>query len=326
MNVLVYGAVGVGKSLFIAECTGKEVKSGKSPEGVTKSVDQFECDEGGQHWLRFIDCPGVGDEDVPVESVLHDLNSKFANATFGAVVFVVRGDNTRFGLDGQYVTQILGLAFKDSAEWSRSTILLATHWDKVDSDEVEQNEDAIHVIARKIADMAKMPSIPEDQVILKRKGEINGILECIVRVGQGKGLIFQVPDNDDLIHAWGSVFHKESDAETVRKAYIESFQAPREANVMLNLQRSLAHERYDLLKYWLDAAKHVLVDDDRKAALEEYQVAKEQWDEDIRDVLEKIDDGQMVGPMILDLAREAPYMYDEEIKKRVFHEQKLSSS
>lgn len=320
MNVLVYGAAGVGKSQFIAECTGKEVKTGRSRRGVTKSVEKFMRDEPGSQWVSFIDCPGVGDKDCPVDSVLHDLNSKFAKETFGAVVFVVKGDETRFGLASQYVTEILKLAFKDNGEWSQSTILLATHWDKVDDDEEEVFKQELHGTAREIADMANMAPIPANQIIMKKKGEVEAILDCLERVGHGKGLIFQVPDNEDLVRAWGRFCYPHADAETVRKAYLENFQAPREANVLMNLHNAVENSRYDLLQYWLVAAKHVFMDDaKRKDALVDYDVKKSEWDMEIYDAVQYIQSGQMGPDMILDLARDNPYMYDETIKQYVFH-------
>ena len=139
MSVLVYGECGVGKSTFIKECTGQAVNTGRSIRGVTKTVQEYGIEQKYDLDLGLVDCPGVGDTDIPFQAVLDELAETFPCGSFVAVIIVINGSTSRFTLTLQLVAKLLSLAFQSSLNWHENVVVVATHWDVVQETEGEDD-------------------------------------------------------------------------------------------------------------------------------------------------------------------------------------------
>ena len=283
MSVLVYGECGVGKSTFIKECTGQAVNTGRSIRGVTKTVQVYGIEQKYDLDLGLVDCPGVGDIDIPFPAVLDELAETFPCGSFVAVIIVISGSNPRFTLALQLVAKLLSLAFKSSLNWHDNVVVVATNWDVVEKtqgeDDIAETREAVKEIAELISKEAKIGKIPDEQIFHKRLGQEQDIREVVgglKSITSRPLLKFSVPSVVELDAAVGEVFLDEE----MKKQYLDDYKRKRRAECLKRLEVSVESGMPDRLKYILSALDIIFETVEEKRQLDRYKKVAAEWEDE----------------------------------------------
>lgn len=263
-RVLVYGEVGVGKSLLIKECTGEDVKSGRKRSGITKHVREYIFEDSCGS-IGLVDCPGVGDHDISVPQVLDEVASLFPEGSFSAIVFVANASHPRFTIGQEYISKVLNVAFKNNVAWSENIIFLATHWDKVDEDEREETETEMRGIAKGIAEDAEgseSAAIPSDQIIMKQKGDTSDFKACLRKIIDRRLLQFRLPTHEQWLGIFCEVVYPNKSVEDVQKLFVDEIQKPRRQDALGRLAKARDSGSLEELSRQLLSAKVIFGEDD----------------------------------------------------------------
>lgn len=261
-QVLVYGEVGVGKSLLIHECTEGDAKSGKKSSGVTKHVREYMLKDSCRS-IGLVDCPGAGDHDISVPEVLDELASSFSGS-FSAVVLVIRADHTRFTVGQQYISKALNIAFSNNIASSNNIILVATHWDKVDEIDRKETETEVRKVAKKFAETiegSRSAAIPSNQIIMRQKGDTSNFKACLCEIIHRKPLQLLPLNPKQWFGVYHETFHSKMLTEDAQRLFDRVIQEPRKQKALQRLIRAQDSNSLEELRQQFSSAKVILGED-----------------------------------------------------------------
>jgi len=137
-RLLVIGEVGDGKSTLINNLrdplASEEALAGKKARGVTKELVEYKGKPICGYDTVFIDTPGIGDADVPIQKLLVMLEKKLAGseAMLDGVIVTTPVSDARFKLGAQVVKFLVSSGFVGGDEKWENIILAGTKDDKAD--------------------------------------------------------------------------------------------------------------------------------------------------------------------------------------------------
>eukprot|EP00931_Biecheleriopsis_adriatica_P068551 TRINITY_DN4249_c0_g1_i2.p1 TRINITY_DN4249_c0_g1~~TRINITY_DN4249_c0_g1_i2.p1 ORF type:complete len:1067 (+),score=202.62 TRINITY_DN4249_c0_g1_i2:59-3202(+) len=200
---LVFGEAGSGKSTFInnirSKSETKTAKAAKSPEGVTKTIDNFIAEAPDGTIYEILDAPGIGDGHVSSMAILDMIEAYMRGnklESLDGVLLVLDIRNPRWGLGAQVVQKIFEKCFKGAQKWD-SIIIVGSHRDKAE----EGDEDNFRTMVQWFFQEA-----PESRRLstFVTKKDASGIWDQLTQVPDA-GISVQA-NKEDLNQALSKVF------------------------------------------------------------------------------------------------------------------------
>ena len=160
-EIIVTGCAGQGKSTFInsvfnkslAETGGIERASGVS-KFIVPYKDFFHTDKKTDYKVRLYDMPGYGDLTVSKEMLIRFWKENLCRKEIKFVLFVKRVDQNRIMSEEKVMLEIFVNCVVESGIPSENIIFVATHCDKMDSE--EQSNKAIQAMIKTLNDRVKL--------------------------------------------------------------------------------------------------------------------------------------------------------------------------
>jgi len=139
MRLLVVGEVGDGKSTLINALRDEErsscAEAGKAARGVTKQVREYVGTPVGGREVLYLDTPGIGDIDVPLQKLFALFEQRLAGAEVDGVLVTTPVSDARVKLGAQVVKFLVENGFVGGAEKWASIVLVGTKNDKADEED-----------------------------------------------------------------------------------------------------------------------------------------------------------------------------------------------
>ena len=123
-RIVVIGDAGTGKSTLINQMFGANATVGRSARGVTKAITCYPCTGD----VEVYDTPGLGDRDVPLNTLVQLLNENFAGKEIDAIVLTYSLLHPRLSLGHQVIAALLPKMVPGMDPFSR-VLLVGTHAD-----------------------------------------------------------------------------------------------------------------------------------------------------------------------------------------------------
>jgi GTP-binding protein EngB required for normal cell division len=141
-EIIITGSAGQGKSTFLNKVFNKELAETGGIErasGVSKSIvpykDFFYTDKKTDHKIRIYDMPGYGDLTVSKEMLIKFWKDNLCRKEIKFILFVKRIDANRMMREEALMLKIFCECVIESGIPSDNIIFIATHCDKMDSQE-----------------------------------------------------------------------------------------------------------------------------------------------------------------------------------------------
>jgi len=122
-----------------------------------------------------------------------------------------------------------------------------------------------------------MSLLPPQQVFKKGLQANHGqVIEFFQALAYKNFLDFKVPEDADMMHAFGEVFHKGEGKDVVAQMYIEQFQAPRQAECLKRLEVATSKCEIDTVQHILSTCD-LLFGPEEQDRLMPYKKKLEDW-------------------------------------------------